>query len=54
MSGISTHGGNMTVNIKNLGTVAGDGTVTTASRIDILIWHDSLLEIQDGSCQVSF
>ena len=53
MSGISTHGGNVTININGLGTTTG-GAVTTASRIDVLIWHDVLAEIQDGSVQISY
>ena len=50
MSGYNTHGGNMTVNLRGLGATDADAP----SRIDILIWHDSLLEILDGSCTVSF
>ena len=44
---MSTHGGNVVVNIKGLGTTTG-GSVTTASRIDVLA------EIQDGSVQISY
>jgi hypothetical protein len=54
MSGMSTHGGNVTININGLGTTASGGTVTTASRIDVLIWHDVLAEISDGSVQISY
>ena len=53
MSGMSTHGGNVTININGLGTTSGS-TVTTASRIDVLIWHDVLAEISDGSVQISY
>ena len=53
MSGMSTHGGNVVVNINGLGTTTG-GAVTTASRIDVLIWHDLLAEISDGSIQISY
>jgi hypothetical protein len=53
MSGMSTHGGNVTININGLGTTAGS-TITTASRIDVLIWHDVLAEISDGSVQISY
>ena len=53
MSGMSTHGGNVVININGLGTTSGS-TVTTASRIDVLIWHDVLAEIQDGSVQISY
>ena len=55
MSGMSTHGGggNVTININGLGTTTGS-TVTTASRIDVLIWHDVLAEISDGSVQISY
>jgi hypothetical protein len=53
MSGMSTHGGNVTININGLGTTTG-GTVTTASRIDVLVWHDVLAEISDGSVQISY
>ena len=49
MSGMNTHGGNMTINLKGLGT-AGN----FADRIDCIIWHDNLLSISDGACQVSF
>ena len=54
MSGMSTHGGGgVTININGLGTTSGS-TVTTASRIDVLIWHDVLAEISDGSVQISY
>ena len=53
MSGMSTHGGNVTININGLGTTTG-GVVDTASRIDVLIWHDVLAEISDGSVQISY
>jgi hypothetical protein len=53
MSGMSTHGGNVTININGLGTTTG-GAVTTASRIDVLIWHDTWAEISDGSVQISY
>ena len=53
MSGMSTHGGNVVININGLGTTVG-ATVTTASRIDVLIWHDVLAEISDGSVQISY
>ena len=53
MSGMSTHGGNVTININGLGTTAGS-TVTTASRIDVLIWHDTLAEISDGAVSISY
>ena len=53
MSGMSTHGGNGTININGLGTTSGS-TITTASRIDVLIWHDVLAEISDGSVQISY
>ena len=49
MSGLNTHNGNMTINLKGLAT-AGN----TPDRIDILIWHDSILSISDGSCSVAF
>jgi hypothetical protein len=49
MSGLNTHGGNMTINLKGLAT-AGN----TCDRIDVLIWHDSILSISDGSCSVAF
>ena len=45
-------GGNVTININGRGTTTG-GVVDTASRIDILIWHDSLCELSDGSVQIS-
>ena len=48
MSGMNTMGGGMVVNIKGLGTTSQAGVVTTASRIDVLLLHDALLEIQDG------
>ena len=44
MSGMSTHGGNLTININGLGT-----STDTASRLDIIIWHDCLAELPDGS-----
>ena len=54
MSGMSTHGGGgVTININGLGTTAGS-TITTASRIDVLIWHDVLAEISDGSVSISY
>ena len=49
MSGINSHGGNLTINLKGLATVGN-----TADRIDVLIWHDSILNISDGSCSVAF
>jgi hypothetical protein len=49
MSGLNTAGGNMTIHIQGLGTNAA-----TASRLDVLIWHDVLAEISDGSVQISF
>ena len=49
MSGMNTAGGNLTINIQGLGT-----DDVTASRIDVLIWHDVLAELQDGSVQISF
>jgi hypothetical protein len=49
MSGINSHGGNLNINLKGLATVGN-----TADRIDILIWHDSILSINDGSCSVAF
>ena len=54
MSGMSTHGGNVVININGLGTTTSGGDVTTASRIDVLIWHDVLAEISDGSVQISY
>ena len=54
MSGMSTHGGNLTINISGLGTTSAGGVVTTASRIDILIWHDSLRENSDGAVSISY
>ena len=54
MSGMSTHGGNLTININGLGATSAGGAVTTASRIDILIWHDALCEIYDGSVSISY
>ena len=36
MSGMSTHGGNLTININGLGTTSAGGIVTTAPRINIL------------------
>ena len=54
MSGMSTHGGNFTININGLGTTSAGGAVTTASRIDVLIWHDALCEISDGSVFISY
>ena len=54
MSGMSTHGGNLTININGLETTRAGGAVTTVSRIDILIWHDSLCEICDGSVSISY
>ena len=54
MSGMSTHGGNVTININGLGTTTAGGAVTTASRIDVLIWHVVLAENSDGSVQISY
>ena len=51
MSGMNTHGGNMTINLKGLGQVA---PANFADRIDCIIWHDNLLSIRDGACSVSF
>ena len=51
MSGMNTHGGNMTIHLKGLGQTA---PANFADRIDVIIWHDNLLQISDGSCQVSF
>ena len=54
MSGMSTHGGGgVTININGLGTTSGSN-VTTASRIDVLIWHDVLAEILDGAVSISY
>ena len=53
MSGLSTHGGNVTKNINDLGTTTG-GVVDTATRLDVLIWFDTLCEIQDGSVLISY
>ena len=53
MSGMSTHGGNVTININGLGTTTG-ASVTTASRIDVLIWHDVLAEFSDGAVSISY
>mgnify|MGYP000397096284 CR=1 FL=1 len=33
MSGMSTHGGNVTININGLGSAS-------TTRLDVLIWHD--------------
>ena len=49
MSGMSTHGGDVTVNINGLGASAD-----TASRIDIIIWPDVLAELNDGSVSTSY
>ena len=49
MSGTNSHGGNMTLSLRNLGTDTDHPT-----RIDVLIWFDSLWEIMDGTCSVSF
>ena len=49
MSGMSTHGGNVTININGLGQADN-----TATRLDVLIWHDVLAEIPDGSVQISY
>jgi hypothetical protein len=55
MSGLNTAGGNMTINIQGLGTAAVEGAAGTGiTRLDVLIWHDVLAEIQDGSVQISF
>ena len=48
MSGMSTHRGNVTIKINGLGNAAN-----TATRIDVLIWHDVLAENSDGSVQIS-
>ena len=53
MSGMSTHGGNVTININGLGTTTA-GVVNTATRLDVIIWHDTLCEISDGSVQISY
>jgi hypothetical protein len=55
MSGLNTAGGNMTINIQGLGTQMpaapfGDGI----TRLDVILWHDVLAEISDGSVQISF
>ena len=49
MSGLNTHGGNLTINLKGL---ASSGNLS--DRIDVLMWHDSILSISDGSCSVAF
>ena len=49
MIGMSTHSGNVTININGLGTAA-----STATRLDCLIWHDVLAEFSDGSVQFSY
>ena len=46
MSRMSTHDGNITVNINGLGTVGN-----TANRIDVVLWHDVLAKMSDGSVQ---
>ena len=48
MGGMSTHDGNVTIRIDGLGT-----TANTATRVDVLIWHDVLAEVSDGSVQIS-
>ena len=53
MSGMSTHGGNVTISVSGLGATVG-GVVTTATRLDVLIWHDVLCEMSDGSVQISY
>ena len=53
MSGMSTHGGNVTININGLGTTSA-GVVNTATRLGVIIWHDTLCEISDGSVQISY
>ena len=54
MSGMSTHGsGNVTININGLGTTTG-GVVDTASRIDILIWHDALAENSHAAVSIAY
>ena len=49
-SGMNTHGGNLTVSLKGMGAGAND----PPTRIDCLLWHDSCLEINDGTASVSF
>ena len=50
MSGMSTHGGvNLTININGLGT-----STATASRIDVIVWHDVFCECSDGSINISY
>ena len=48
MSGMSTHGGNVTINLAGLGSAAN-----TATRLDVILWTDVLAELQDGSMQIS-
>ena len=53
MSGMSTHGGNVVININGLGTTVAS-VVNTATRIDIIIWHDVLAGISDGATNISY
>ena len=48
MSGMSTAGESLTININGLGTSA-----SIATSIVVLLWHNALTELQDGSCQLS-
>ena len=54
MSGMSTHGGNVTININGLGTTSPGGVVDTATRLDIILWHGVLAEISDGAVSISY
>ena len=49
-SGYNTTGANTTITLKNFGQQASEAV----TRIDVLLFHDSLLEVMDGTCQVSF
>ena len=49
MSGMSTHGGNATININGLGTADN-----TATRLDCIIWHDCLAVFSEGSVLISY
>ena len=53
MSGMSTNGGNVTININGLGATTG-GVVDIATCTDILIWHDVLAKISDGAVSISY
>ena len=49
MSGMSTLGGNVTININGLGSAAN-----TATRLAGIIWHDCICENSDGSMLSSY